>query len=92
MQSKVFDNTLPLQKCILAENTRQITVRQKRCGPQEMHLLEVRKLPPLYAGHTSTRAIQKCPFKAATRGGGPGRPAPRLPGPRPAPLPRPICS
>ena len=73
MHSSVFAKTLPPQKCILAESARQTTLRQNRCGPQEMHLLEAPNMPPLYAGHTPPRAIQKCPRKAAkTQGGGLG--------------------
>ena len=71
MHSSVFAKTLPPQKCILAESARQTTVRQNRCGPLKMHLLEAPNMPPLYAGHTPSRAIQKCPRKVAkTQGGG----------------------
>jgi len=73
MHSSTFAKTLPPQKCILAETPRKTTLRQNRCGPLKGHLLEAPNMPPLYAGHTPPRAIQKCPRKAAdTMGGGRG--------------------
>ena len=78
MHSSTFAKTLPPQKCILAETPSKTTLRQNRCGPLKGHLLEAPNMPPLYAGHTPPRAIQKCYRKVAdTWGGGPA-PAPGL--------------
>ena len=77
MHSSTFAKTLPPQKCILAETPRRTTLRQNRCGPLKGHLLEAPNMPPLYAGHTPPRAIQKCYRKVAEHWGGarpPGRP------------------
>ena len=70
MHSSTFAKTLPPQKCILAESPRQTALRQNLCGPLKGHLLEATNMPPLYAGHAPSRAIQKCYRKVAEHVGG----------------------